>query len=221
MLSVLIFAQEEEQGERVAKSTGMNANEEGTAESNPISVVTEYIGIFVIGTSLGLLIAPSIIRRNIKTILELMTLKKMFIIVSVIVLTIAAGIIHILLIKEHMEESYIWGIGFLVMGVLQLAYAGIFMMLTKTSERWEKRRAVLAFFYSVGIIGNIFLVAIFIYARLFVPPFSPEGVPVNEVEINGVLTVIIELFVTGLLIYLLRAEKGKIKPFSNYPVVRS
>src|SRR5215210_4466953 len=109
-----------------------------------------------------------------------------------------------------MEEPYIWGIGFLVMGILQLIYGGVFIMLVKTQGRLKKRRRmVLVSIYSLGIIGNIVFVAIFIYSRLFVPPFSPEGVPVNELEINGILTVIIELLITGLLVYLLQEEMGE------------
>ena len=73
------------------------------------------------------------------------------------------------------------------MGILQLIYAGIFVILIKTKGRLKRRKIILMSFYSIGIIGNILLVAIFIYARLFVPPFSPEGVPVNELEVNGMV----------------------------------
>jgi hypothetical protein len=205
--SISVLAQEQE--DEMMKMDGGEEGEEGGRD--PISYVTEYIGIFAIGTSFGLLIAPSIIGGNIESIPELRIRNKVFVFISVIALTIAVGIIHILLIKEHMEESYIWGIGFLVMGILQLIYGGVFIMLIKTQARLKKkrRRMVLVSFYSLGIIGNIVLVAIFIYARLFVPPFSPEGVPVNELEINGILTVIIELLITGLLVYLLQEERGE------------
>jgi len=207
-IPMLTLAQEEQED----KAMGINGEEEAAAVSNPISDATEYIGIFVIGVSLGLLTAQSIAGRNTKTILGLMIHKKVFIFISIAALTMAAGIIHILLIKEHMEESYMWGIGFLVMGILQLIYAGVFIVFINNLERLEKRRAVVVLFYSIGIIGNILLVAIFIYARIFVPPFSPEGVPVNELEVNGILAVIIEIFITGLLVYLLQAEKEEKKP---------
>ena len=96
------------------------------------------------------------------------------------------------------------------MGISQLIYAGVFIVFINNLERLEKRRAVVVLFYSIGIIGNILLVAIFIYARIFVPPFSPEGVPVNELEVNGILAVIIEIFI--ILVYLLQAEKEEKKP---------
>src|SRR5215208_7218670 len=118
-IPMLTLAQEEQED----KVMGINGEQEGEAAaavSDPISDATEYIGIFVIGVSLGLLTAQSIAGRNTKTILGLMIHKKVLIFISIAALTMAAGIIHILLIEEHMEESYTWGIGFLVMGILQL-----------------------------------------------------------------------------------------------------
>ena len=50
-------------------------------------------------------------------------------------------------------------------------------------------------------------VIIFVSVRLFLPPFSPEGTPVRELEPNGVLTVVIELFIVALLVYLTRVKK--------------
>jgi hypothetical protein len=117
------------------------------------------------------------------------------------ILSIAVGVIHILLVNEHMTESYIWGIAFLAMGVPQLGY-GITMIF---AERFETatRKAL----YKIGIAVNMLFVIMFVSVRLFVPPFSPEGTPVRELEPNGVLTVVIELFIIALLIYLTRDKK--------------
>src|SRR5215207_8578511 len=208
-IPMLAFAQGGGDREMAMNNSGEEGG--GAEAADSISHITEDVGIFAIGVSLGLLIPPLINRRSTTTTIpNLMARKNIFI--SIAALTMAAGIIHILLIKEHMEESYMWGIGFLVMGILQLIYAGVFIVFINNLERLEKRRAVVVLFYSIGIIGNILLVAIFIYARIFVPPFSPEGVPVNELEVNGILAVIIEIFITGLLVYLLQAEKEEKKP---------
>jgi hypothetical protein len=151
-----------------------NRDEEGGAEAaDSISHITEDIGIFAIGVSLGLLILPLINRRNTTTIPNLMARKNIFI--SIAALTMAAGIMHILLVKEHMEESYMWGIGFLVMGISQIIYGGVFIIFADNLRRLLKR-AVMLSLYSIGIIGNTALVAIFVYVRLFVPPFSPEAI---------------------------------------------
>jgi hypothetical protein len=55
------------------------------------------------------------------------------------------------------------------------------------------------------------IVAIFIYIRLFVPPFSPEAIPINEIEVNGILTVVMEIFI-GLLVYLVKTERIEERP---------
>ena len=82
-----------------------NSGEEGGAEAaDSISHITEDIGIFAIGVSLGLLILPLINRRSTTTTIpNLMARKNIFI--SIAVLTMASGIIHILLVEEHMKES--------------------------------------------------------------------------------------------------------------------
>jgi hypothetical protein len=50
---------------------------------------------------------------------------------------------------------------------------------------------------------------------LFVPPFSPEAIPVNEIEVNGILTVVIEIFIVGLLVYLVKRERVEERPIIN------
>ncbi|MDQ3840906.1 MAG: hypothetical protein M3297_16760 [Thermoproteota archaeon] len=193
---------------------GMNKSDGGKVEAvNPISRITEDIGIFAIGVSLGLLILPLINKRN----SNIMTSKNIFI--SIAALTITAGIIHILLVKEHMEESYVWGLGFILMGVSQLMYGVAFVVFANSLETLFKRSVVRSF-YSIGIIGNLLLVAIFIYVRLFVPPFSPEAIPVNEIEVNGILTVVIEVFIVGLLVYLVKREKVEEKTIINMQTER-
>jgi hypothetical protein len=134
--------------------------------------------------------------------------------ISIAALTIAAGIIHILLVEEHMKESYMWGIGFLVMGTSQLIYGGVFIIFADNLRRLLKRAVALSL-YSIGIIGNTLLVTLFVYVRLFVPPFSPEAIPVNEIEVNGILTVIIEIFIAGLLVYLVKRERVEERPIIN------
>jgi hypothetical protein len=191
-----------------------NSGEEGggAEAADFISYIAEDVGIFVIGFSLGLLILPLINRRSTTTIPNLMARKNIFI--SIAALTIAAGIIHILLVEEHIKESYMWGIGFLVMGISRLIYGGVFIIFADNLRRLLKRAVVLSL-YSIGIIGNTLLVALFVYVRLFVPPFSPEAIPVNEIEVNGILTVIIEIFIVGLLVYLVKRERVEERPIIN------
>jgi hypothetical protein len=190
---------------------GMVMNTTDEEATDLISHSTEDVGIFAIGVSLGLLILPLINRRR-NTNPNLMAEKNIYI--SITVLTMAAGIIHILLIKEHMEESYMWGIGFIAMGISQLIYGGVFILFANNLRRLFKGSVAMSL-YSVGIIGNILLAAIFIYVRLFVPPFSPEAIPVNEIEFNGIFTVAMEIFIIGLLVYLAKRERVKEKLMIN------
>src|SRR5919112_4357779 len=185
-------------------------DEEKGAEAGLISHITGDVGILAIGVSSSLLILPFInTRKNTNTNPNLMTEKYIFI--SIAALTMAAGIIHILLVKEHMEESYMWGIGFIVMGISQLMYGGVFVVFANNLRKVFKRSVVRSF-YSIGIVGNVSLVATFIYVRLFVPPFSPEAIPINEIEANGILTVVMEIFIVGLLVYLVKRERVNQKP---------
>lgn len=203
---VLAFVQARADKGMVVNTT----DEEKGAEAGLISYITEDVGILAIGVSLSLLILPFINRRkNTNTNPNLMTEKYIFI--SIAALTMAAGIIHILLVKEHMEESYMWGIGFIVMGISQLMYGGVFVVFANNLRKVFKRSVVRSF-YSIGIVGNVSLVATFIYVRLFVPPFSPEAIPVNEIEANGILTVVMEIFIVGLLVYLVKRERVNQKP---------
>jgi MFS family permease len=211
-IPMLAFAQGGGDREMAMNNSGEEGG--GAEAADSISHITEDVGIFAIGVSLGLLILPLINRRSTTTTIpNLMARKNIFI--SIAALTMAAGIIHILLVKEHMEESYMWGIGFLVMGITQLIYGGVLIIFADNLRRRLLKRAVVLSLYSIGIIGNTLLVAIFVYVRLFVPPFSPEAIPVNEIEVNGILTVVMEIFIVGLLVYLVKRERVEERPIIN------
>jgi MFS family permease len=211
-IPMLAFAQGGGDREMVMNNSGEEGG--GAEAADSISHITEDVGIFAIGVSLGLLILPLINRRSTTTTIpNLMARKNIFI--SIAALTMAAGIIHILLVKEHMEESYMWGIGFLVMGITQLIYGGVLIIFADNLRRRLLKRAAVLSLYSIGIIGNTLLVAIFVYVRLFIPPFSPEAIPVNEIEVNGILTVVMEIFIVGLLVYLVKRERVEERPIIN------
>ncbi len=112
-----------------------------------------------------------------------------------------------------MEEAVIWGIFFLGIGISQLTFGVIVLILVKLSL--SNKTAILL--YYIGIVGNTLLVAIFVLGRLFVPPFSPEPTPITELEANGIITVIIEILVIALLIYLVKSRsKFKVPTEKKY-----
>ena len=195
------FAQEEKKENDMMNNMGIDSG----GNSHLITSITEWIGIGALSMTTGviLLLGNNIIRtnnandKNTDRFME----TKVSIFTLIGILSIAVGVIHILLVNEHMTESYIWGIAFLAMGVPQLGY-GIVMIF---AERFgtTTRKAL----YKIGIAANLLFVIIFVSVRLFVPPFSPEGTPVRELEVNGVLTVVIEMFIVALLVYLTRVKK--------------
>jgi hypothetical protein len=182
-----VFAQSE--GEN---NTNMSMNK----QDNIISPLTEWVGVFALGITVGLVSILRYKSNNSKST------SIRIIIISIAILSMSAGIIHLLLIQEHMEESFIWGIFFLISGIAQIIYS-IFIIivaekLSPLNNKWP--------LYYFGIAGNALLVGIFVMARLFTPPFSSEAAPINELEPNGIVTIITEIFLIVLLAYLIKSS---------------
>ena len=182
-----VFAQSE--GEN---NTDMSINK----QDNTISRLTEWAGIFALGITVGLVSILRYKSNNSKST------SIRIIIISIAILSMSAGIIHLLLIQEHMEESFVWGIFFLISGIAQIIYS-IFIIivsekLSPLNNKWP--------LYYFGIAGNALLVGIFVMARLFTPPFSSEAAPINELAPNGIVTIITEIFLIVLLAYLIKSS---------------
>ena len=197
----VVYAEEKNGSEGMSKMSV-----DGDGSSHLISSITEWIGIAALGITTGLVLplgSNVISKSGIKSNYFKGTGTKTYLFTLIGILSIAAGIIHLLLVKEHMEESYLWGIGFLAMGLPQIVY-GIVMIFSKLLPiSWTK------ILCNLGIFGNALFVAIFVYVRLFIPPFSPEGTPVSELEPNGILTVVIQLLIVAILVYVGREIKIK------------
>jgi uncharacterized membrane protein HdeD (DUF308 family) len=182
-----VFAQSE--GEN---NTNMSMNK----QDNIISPLTEWVGVFALGITVGLVSTLRYKSNNSKST------SIRIIIISIAILSMSAGIIHLLLIQEHMEESFVWGIFFLISGIAQIIYS-IFIIivsekLSPLNNKWP--------LYYFGIAGNALLVGIFVMVRLFTPPFSSEAAPINELEPNGIVTIITEIFLIVLLAYLIKSS---------------
>ena len=182
-----VFAQSE--GEN---NTNMSMNK----QDNIISPLTEWVGVFALGITVGLV--SSLRYKPVYSKSRSISITNL----SIAILSISAGIIHLLLIQEHMEESFIWGIFFLISGIAQIIYS-IFIIivsekLSPLNNKWP--------LYYFGIAGNALLVGIFVMVRLFTPPFSSEAAPINELEPNGIVTIITEIFLIVLLAYLIKSS---------------
>jgi uncharacterized membrane protein HdeD (DUF308 family) len=182
-----VFAQSE--GEN---NTNMSMNK----QDNIISPLTEWVGVFALGITVGLVSTLRYKSNNSKST------SIRIIIISIAILSMSAGIIHLLLIQEHMEESFIWGIFFLISGIAQIIYS---IFIIKVAEKLSPLNNKWPLYY-FGIAGNALLVGIFVMARLFTPPFSSEAAPINELEPNGIITIITEIFLIVLLAYLIKSS---------------
>jgi hypothetical protein len=183
-----VLAQSEDEDEN------NNTNMSMMKEDNIISPLTEWVGIFALGITLGL-VSPLRYMSGYSKNTSIRIAK-----ISAALLSMSAGIIHLLLIQEHMEESILWGIFFLISGIAQIIF-GIFIIIT-LEKLSPINKSILYYF---GIVGNSLLVGIFILVRLFTPPFSPESAPINELEPNGIITIIIEILSIVVLAYLTKS----------------
>jgi hypothetical protein len=163
-------------------------------QDNVISRLTEWAGILALGITVGLVSTLRYKSNNSKST------SIRIIIISIAILSMSAGIIHLLLVQEHMEESFIWGISFLIRGIAQIIYS---MFIIRVAEKLTPLNKWLLYFF--GIVGNALLISIFVKARLFTPPFSPEAAPINELEPNGIITVMTQVFLIVLLAYLIKS----------------
>jgi hypothetical protein len=98
-----------------------------------------------------------------------------------------------------MKESFMWGIPFLISGIAQIIF-GIIIIL---GEELLPINKLISYYF--GIVGNTLLVGIFVFVRLFTPPFSSEAAPINELEPNGIITIITEIVLIVLLAYLIKS----------------
>ena len=207
LLLVLLLLQPEFMLSTIVTSTGSNADVVAQSEGgnntdmsinkqdNNISQLTEWAGIFALGITMGLVSTLRYKSNNSKST------SIRIIIISIAILSMSAGIIHLLLVQEHMEESFIWGISFLISAIAQIIYS-IFIIII--AEKLSPLNKWLLYYF--GIAGNALLVGIFVMARIFTPPFSSEAAPINELEPNGIVTIIIEIFLIVLLAYLIKSS---------------
>ena len=171
-----------------------NANMSPMKEDNIISPLTEWVGVFALGITVGLV--SSLGYKPVYSKSRSISFTNL----SIAILSISAGIIHLLLIQEHMKESFMWGISFLISGIAQLIFGIIIIIIGGKLSPITK-----SILYYFGIIGNALLVGIFVLVRLITPPFSTEAVPINELEPNGIITIITEILLVVLLAYLIKS----------------
>jgi len=161
-----------------------------------ISPITEWLGIFTLGVVAGLFVFKINVNKRLEN--QNGETRSRNLIIAITILSVSAGIIHVLLVPEHSQESWIWGSIFLASGLAQIGF-GITILLVR-------ELALRNILYYIGIIGNSMLVITFVLVRMVTPPFSPEEVPINELEPNGIITLIIEIILVILMAYQLKQK---------------
>ena len=115
-------------------------------------------------------------------------------------LSVMAGIIHVVAIPEHFEEWVGYGLFFLVAAVAQLLYP--FILLTEGPNR----ALVLA-----GILGNGFIIGLYILTRTAGIPFGPEAGEVEPIQALDALSKVAELALILCLLLLRRTSSPPVQ----------
>ncbi len=75
-----------------------------------IPSITEWTGVFSLGIFAGLLAFKTNIQSSSKN--QDFEIKRRRIEISIAILSFSAGIIHLLLVQEHLREAFVWGLSF-------------------------------------------------------------------------------------------------------------
>jgi hypothetical protein len=157
-------------------------NAHGSNNNNIINYITVsyWVGFFGLGAAMSSLIIYKWIGRHINKI--------QLVIYSITVLAVTTGLIHILLIQDHLKELLIYGVFFAGSGTALIAY-GIII------SKFYNRKIV----YYLGIGGAITLITLYLFTRL---------IGVERVSNIDIITKIVEAILLFVLIYTLHTIKG-------------
>lgn len=121
-------------------------------------------------------------------------------------LSVAAAFVHGIVTPEHFEEWWGYGIFFLIAALAQLFY-GLFLVF----QPWqpdpirETKGFSVTYLYWAGIIGNGFLIVLYLVTRTVgIPFFGPEAGEVEGVTVLSLVSKMLEASVIIALFILLR-----------------
>ena len=136
----------------------------------------------------------------------------------ILLLALAAGIVHLAVFSEHASLRIEYSIFLLAAGASQVAYSMLYVLLTITSESIAGRGREYAKAYyrkSVvvnlfGLIGSSVLLGLYTYSVIFIPPLSPNNGP-EDVDAGGILDKSLEVALVVGIVYLMKSEKRKLQ----------
>jgi hypothetical protein len=137
---------------------------------------------------------------------------------SILLLAISSGIVHLAVYSEHGSLRIEYSIFLLAAGASQIAYSMLYVLLTIASESGSAKSSEFAKSYyrkSVvvnlfGLVGSAILLGLYTYSVILPPPLSPNNVP-EDVDVGGILDKALELTLVVGIIYLMKAEKIRLR----------
>jgi hypothetical protein len=125
-------------------------------------------------------------------------------------LSVCAGVLHVIIVPEHLEEWWGYGTFFIIAAVAQLFYSLLLVFQPWQPDPIRGPQGLPAtYVYWAGIIGNGFLIALYLVTRTIgIPFFGPEAGEVEPVRFIGLMTKVIEALLIVTLIILLRRSKS-------------
>lgn len=163
------------------------AHDASSSDSSTIDYATigYWVGFFGLGGATGILLVHRLVLQHNR----LQLLKYV-----IAALAITTGIIHLLLIQEHLEESLLFGVFFASSGTGLLAYSVV--------VRFSSNKIV----YYVGIGGSVILIGLYLFTRLVTVPFSEES-GVEAISGLDIVTQVVQIALLGVLIYVIAAQR--------------
>jgi hypothetical protein len=137
---------------------------------------------------------------------------------GVLLLAVAAGIVHLAVFSDHASLRIEYSIFLLTAGATQIAYSMLYVLLTITGEPTtsQSRESAKAYYRKsvivnlFGLIGSSVLRGLYTYSVTFPPPLSPNNVP-EDIDSGGILDNSLELVLVIGIIYLMLSEKENCK----------
>lgn len=136
----------------------------------------------------------------------------------VLLLAVAAGIVHLVVYSEHGGLRIEYSIFLLTAGASQIAYSVLYVLLTLSGEsiagksrepaKTYYRKTVIVNLF--GLIGSSVLLGLYAYSVILPPPLSPNNVP-EDIDVSGILDKSLEISLVIGIIYLMRSERRKLQ----------
>ncbi|MGH9983504.1 MAG: hypothetical protein ACRD8W_06055 [Nitrososphaeraceae archaeon] len=150
----------------------------------------------------------------------------------VMLLAIAGGILHLAVFPDHATLHIYYSLFLLAAAASQVAYGILFVLITLSDDRIVQplhkesinqqnerryRKQQVAYNYRKNMIINLFglfgtsvLIGLYVYSVVFPPPLSPTDTA-EEVEIEGIVSKLLELFLVIGITFIIKWDRKKAK----------